>query len=220
MNRVNKRFCKTLQLCILFLGTSFLSYGQQNQTSLKLIDSIAKQMFVDVNNKNFDAILEMTHPKVFDLVPKESMKTVIKSMFEGNDEFSIEIPNEIPDYKLSDVFSADEDNLEYAFLSYDMKMNMTFKGETFEDEAKEMMISMMKTKGMDVEFISDNTMKVLMRDRLTIILNDDNTEKKWVMINYDPDSPLFYQVLSSNLLEKAKEYNQDLMLESKKKREN
>jgi hypothetical protein len=96
---------------------------------------------------------------------------------------------------------------------------MIFNNQEFKDEEKETMISMMNVQGMEVEFISNNSLKVFIKDNLTIILKEDSTDNKWVMINYNPDSPLTYQILSSSLLEKAKEYKQNLMLERKKKRE-
>lgn len=195
-------------------------FAQNGETISNDLDGIAKKIFMDMNNRDFDAILDMTHPKVFDFVPKDQMKTVLKSMFEGTDQFSIEIPETIPEYKLSKTFSREKNNLKYAFLSYDMKMKMTFHDQEFDDDSKKMMTSAMQAKDMDVNFISNNSMDVLMNDRVTIIMKDDSTANKWVMINYDPDSPLFYQVLSSEVMEAAKAYKQDLMLESKKKSDN
>lgn len=204
----------------LLVTTSISSSFGQETTNAEFIDGLAKKMFVDLNNLDYDAILDMMHPKVFDIAPKDQMKTLIKSTFEGNEEFAVEIPKEIPDYKVSKVFIGQENNLEYAFVSYDMNMKMTFNNQEFDDEGKEMMTGIMKSQGMEVDFVSNNAMKVLMKDRMTILLKEDATKNKWVMINYDPDSPMFYQILSTELLEKAKEYNQNLLLESKKKSDN
>lgn len=212
---LSHRLYKVVLILVFASMAPTMSFSQEAMTSIDL-DAIAKQMFIDVNDKNYDAILNMTHPKVFDMVPKETMKTVIKSMFEGNEQFLIEIPSEIPEYKLSEVFKGSDNNLEYSFVSYDMKMNMTFNDQEFDDEAKKTMTSMMSAQGMEVEFISNKTLKVLMKDSMTILLKEDATDNKWVMINYDPDSPLFYQILSKDVLEKAKNYKQDLMLQRKK----
>ena len=193
--------------------------AQSSENALKVVDSMALKMFNDINNRDYDAILDMTHPKVFEIVPKESMKGIFKSMFEGNEDFSIDIPKVTPEYRISEIFEIENDTLQYAFVSYDMEMNMTFNKQEFDEASKGTMVSMMKTKGIDVDFVSDNTLAMLMRDRMTIILKDNSTNDKWVMINYDPDSPLFYQIIPSSLLEKAKEYNQNLMLQSKKESE-
>lgn len=205
--------------CFLVFLLSIFSFGCFAQNVTEGNDNLAilaNQMFVDVNNKDFDAILDMMHPKVYEIVPKNQMKKVIKSMFEGTDEFVIEIPKEIPRYKISEVFKGNENNLEYGFVSYDMKMKMTFNNQEFDADSKNMMKTMMQAKGMDVTFISNNSLDVLMKDRLTILLKEDDTNNEWVMVNYDPDSPLSYKVLSSDVLEAAKDYSRGLMLERKK----
>ncbi|SNR15081.1 conserved exported protein of unknown function [Tenacibaculum jejuense] len=209
-----KNYCFSLLICFLSFSTS--AFAQE----VGEIRQIANKMFEDMNSRDYDAILEMTHPKVFEIISKDQMKTVLKSTFEGGNEYSIEIPKETPDFKISKIFKESENNLSYAFITYDMTMKMTFHNQTFDDEAKKVMAGVMKSKDMDVTFISNNAMNVLMNNRMTIVLKDKVTKNKWVMINYDPDSPLFYQILSSVVLEKAKTYKQDLMLENKKKQEN
>ena len=204
-----KKYSFSFIIC--FLITSVSSFSQE-------INEIANKMFVDMNNRDYDAILDMTHPKVFDIVPKEQMKAVLKSTFEGSNEYSIDIPKQIPEFRVSKVYKEEKDNLSYAFITYDMTMTMTFHQQTFDAQTKEMMKGVMQAKDMDVTFTSDSSMSVLMNNRMTIIMKDTATENKWVMINYDPDSPLFYKILPSTLLETAKVYKQEIMLESKKKK--
>ncbi len=213
-------YVRVVAFCFLMIGMNVCVYSQTSNETTKHINSLAQKMFVDINNRDYDAIIEMMHPKAFELVPKESFKSVFKSMFEGDEEFSIDIPKRIPEYKVSEVFKGDQNNLEYAFVSYDMNMKMTFHNQEFDEESKKMMIGMMKVQGMDVEFISSNTLDVLMNDRITILMKDDATNSNWVMINYDANSPLFVQIVPSDLIGAAKEYQQALMLKSKKESEN
>lgn len=210
---------KTKNLILRLVSIFFLLVVVNSYSQTKELEVMAKQLFIDMNNRDFDAIVDMTYPKVFEFASKEQMKTLIKSVLEGNDQMSIEIPKMIPVYKLSKVFKENKDNLEYAFVSYDMKMKMTFHDVEFDAEKKKMVIGMMKAKGMFVKFISNNSMDVLMKDRITILLRDDLTNNKWKMMNYDPDSPLFYQMTPTALIEAGKKYKQDLLLESKKNSE-
>ncbi len=205
---------------ILIVGLNQSEAQENINDDLEQIESLVQKMFSSMNNRDFDALVEMTHPKVFEILPKATMKSAIKTMFEGNEDYSIELSKVIPKYKLSQIFKSNEDNLEYAFVSFNMDMKMTFHKQEFNEESKEMMIPMMKAQGMDVKFISNNTLSVLKRDSVTIILKDDTTNNEWVMVNYNPDSPLFYQILPTSLMEKAKEYNQNFMLESKRNSEN
>ena len=218
---MKKKLFKSLFLCLVTIGFLSSTYAQESDTSeLNQVDNIAKQMFVDMNNRDFDAILNMTHPKVFEMISKDEMKKFLKSMFEGTEEFSIDMPKMNPKYKLSEIYSEEENNLIYAFASYDLNFNMTFNKQEFDDEAKAMMLPMMEAQGMEVVFISNKTLSVLMKDSLTIILKDNSTNNEWVMVNYNPDSPLFFQIVPSVLIEKSKEYKHNLMLERKKNSEN
>ena len=83
-----------------------------------------------------------------------------------------------------------------------------------------MMVAMMNSQGLDVEFISDNTMKVLQKDQITVFLKEEATNNKWVLINYDTSSPIYSKVLSAELIEQAEAYKQSLTFQSKKKSKN
>ncbi|CAH8282076.1 hypothetical protein EV196_11043 [Mariniflexile fucanivorans] len=218
---MKKKFFRVLFFCFVCFGAIFNNYAQSSNDAEHMhLDNLAKQMFVDINNRDFDALLQMTHPKVFEILPKEDMKNFLKSMFEGTEELSIDMPKIIPNYKLSEIYNIEKDTLKFAFVSYDMNFKMTFNNQEFDDDAKEMMLPIMEAQGMEVEFLSNKTMSVLVKDSLTIILKDNNTNNEWVMANYNPDSPFFYQIMPSALMEKAKEYKQNLMLERKKNSEN
>ena len=205
----------------LFISVINVGFSQTNiNTAIEdELESKVEKMFNDMHNRDYDAILEMSHPKLFDFVSKEQLKDLFKSMFEGNSEFSIDVPKVTPKYNLSSIYHGINNHLEYAFVSYDMKMKMNFKNQTFNEETKKMMISMMELKDIKASFMSDSEIEMIMRDSITILLKDDSTKNKWVMVNYDPDSPFFYKILTSELLEKVKEYKQDLMLKRKKESE-
>jgi len=213
-----KNISKLLAAVLLIVMSFNISFAQDE--TAKVLDSISLKMFKDMNNKDYEAIIDMTHPKVFEIVPKENMLELIKSMFEGNEEFSIEIPNETPKYKVSEMYRDEESKTDFAFTSYDLKMKMTFNQQDFGEEEKEMMVKMMKIQDMDVKFISNNTLDVLMKNRLTILLKNEETNNNWSMLNYDQNSPLFFQLVATGVIEKSKEYHQNLMLENKKNEEN
>lgn len=216
---MKNRFFKKI-VFILFLLIGVNSFGQdENSTDIAEVKVLTEKMFEDTNNRDFDALLDASHPKLFEIVSKEQMKQVLKSTLEGNEEYSIEIPKIEPVYKLSKVFEEENDNLKYVFISYEMKMKMTFNNQEFDNESKEMMKLMMEGKGIDVEFISKSSLKMLIKNSIVIALKESATDNKWVMINYDADSPIMYRLLPTFVLESAKKYKQNLMLESKKKTE-
>jgi len=202
-----------------FLFISIVAFSQSKSELQASAEKTAKQMFIDTNNKNYDAVIEMTYPTLFNFVPKDQMKTLFKSMFEGNEEFTIEIPNTIPPYKVTEVIEKKEDGLAYAFITYDMKMKMTFLKQSFDEESKKMMKSVMQMQGMDVSFVSNNAVDVILNDRITILIRDKETNGQWKMVNYDTNSPFLFQVLPSNILEKSKALREELLIQRKKESE-
>ncbi len=205
-----KNYFKVVLCCFFMTTVSVNGISQAKTTAIKQVEALVLKMFNDVNNRDYDAMLNMSHPKIYDIVPKESMKEIFKSMFEGNEQFSVDLPKIEPKYKLSKVYNGAKDNLEYAFVSYDMNMSMTFHDQEFDEASKKTMVDMMKAKDMDVTFVSNNTLDIAMNDRVTIVLKDDSTENKWVILNYD-ESPLLTQIVSSDLLQAAKTYKQELI---------
>lgn len=203
---------KKILLIIACLVVGFTSVAQGSE-----LDVLANDMFEKTNQRDFDALIGMTYPAVFDLVPKDTMVTMFKSMFEGNDEMSIDLPEQKPEYTLTDTVKSEDSKTEYAFMNYDMEMSMTFKNQEFDKEGQEMMVNMMKVQRMDASFENPSKVNVNAPDRLVIFLKDEKTNGEWKMVNYDPNSPLFVQILPVEIIEKAKNHHQAIMLESKKK---
>ncbi|NRA92888.1 MAG: hypothetical protein HRU26_09445 [Psychroserpens sp.] len=203
---------KKIALIVACLVVGFTSVAQVSE-----LDVLANDMFEKTNQRDFDALMDMTYPAVFDLVPKDMMVTMFKSMFEGTDDMSIDLPEQTPEYTLTDTFKSEDSKTEYAFMNYDMEMSMTFKNQEFDKDGQEMMVNMMKVQGMDASFQNPSKVNVNAPDRLVIFLKDEKTNGEWKMVNYDPNSPLFVQILPVEIIEMAKSHHQAIMLESKKK---
>lgn len=210
---IRNSFTTFLMCCFILVSNVINSQTSRYKAEL---DSLAIILFEATNNKDFDVLLDHTYPKIFDVLPKETMLQALKMTFEGTEDFKIDIPELKPEYLLSEVFTDVENNVDYAFISYDIPMTMTFKNQSFDKEGRKAMKSMMKLQGMEVSFISDNKLDILKENSLTILLNDEITSGTWKMINYNPDSPLFFKCLPTSVLEKAKDYYENLMITSKK----
>lgn len=204
------------KIVLLFLIT-LASLNSVAQTDNQSLNDMAKKMFDSTNERDFDALLGMTYPKIYDIVPKETMKTMFVSMFEGTDEMSIDLPKLTPEYTLSELFSDKETNTDYAFLTYDMSMSMTFKKQGFDKDGQKMMTNMFKAQGMEAEFETDKKVNVSAPNRMVIFLKNEISNGKWTMLNYDTNSPIFSQMLSANILEKSKSYYENVMIAAKKK---
>ncbi|MBT8245923.1 MAG: hypothetical protein HKP48_10550 [Winogradskyella sp.] len=209
---------KIYKTIFLFLTVTLISFNVEAQKDSKgELDAMAMNMFEKTNYRDFDALLDMTYPKIYDLVPKEEMKNLFISMFQGTDEMSIDLPKQTPKYVLSKTYKDEGSNTDYAFLTYDMKMSMTFKQQEFDDKGKKMIINMMKVQGMEAFFEDDSKVNINAPNRMVIFISDDLTDNKWKMLNYDPNSPIFSQLMPTTVIEKAKGYYQDILLVYNKK---
>lgn len=202
----------TILITFIISLISFNSFAQKNE-----LKQIADNMFEVTNNRNFDALMEMTYPKIFEMVPKEQMKSIFISMFEGTDDMKVDLPKQNPKYKISKVLRDDVSKTDFAFLTYDMTMSMTFLKESFDNSGKEMMIKAFSTQGMDAKFETDKKVNILAPNRMIVFLKNEISKNKWSMLNYDANSPMLAQILPEEVIERSKVYYQTVLLESKKK---
>ena len=211
-----KKVKHILAVCCIIVVS--ITYSQESimEREAIMLDSLTQQMFQNVMNLDYEGIFSMTHPKVFEIAPKETLREFLAASFEGSGEFKIELFDTTPEYQISTIFNDETSNSKYAFVSYNMDMKMTFIHESFDDNTKEIMQKMMNAEGIDVTFTSDNVLDATVNNSITIVLKNAETHDKWVMVNYDADSPLFYQVVPTSIIEKTKAYKQDLMLNNAK----
>ncbi|WP_390451171.1 hypothetical protein [Chryseobacterium sp. Alg-005] len=196
---------------IFILISGFLMAQSADQK--KILDD-SRSIMVLMEKKDYNGILNLTHPAIFEKISKETMVDAFKTMFEGNEEFKIEI-GKIDEnaFKASDVFSG-KDNVKYAFVTFPMNMKMTFLKEKFDDEKKKMMIGMMEVQGMKARFLNDNTIE-MSKESMTVALNDKSTGNVWKYVNYDETNPLYASVIPTEVMKKAKEYYADFLIKQK-----
>jgi hypothetical protein len=151
------------------------------------------------------------YPKVFELAPKEMLKTAVKSTLEGDEELAIEFPKTAPEYTVSKVFKKEAGNLTYAFVMYDLGVKMIFKGEGFDEDGKKMMANIMAGQGMKMTFITDTKADVIMENQMTILIKDDVTNGKWTMMNFDAKNPFFNQLLPDGIADDAAKYKEEFI---------
>ncbi|MDR2237574.1 MAG: hypothetical protein LBE92_15745 [Chryseobacterium sp.] len=168
-----------------------------------------------LQQKNYDGMLDMTHPGIFEKVDRNTMSDSFKSLLGENDEFKIEvIDTDKNAFTVSQILKT-EDGTKYAFVFYPMKMKMTFLKEKFDDEKKKMMLNMMSMQGMKAQFLNDSALE-MSKESMIIALNDKVTKGTWKYLNYDEANPLYVSVVPAEIMTKAKEYYADFLIKQKK----
>lgn len=183
-------------------------------TDQKSILKDANSFVTFFESKNFDAILDMTHPAVFEKVDRNALKTTFKSLLDGNEDFKIELGSiNKTSMVVSDIFT-DSQKSKYALVSYPMSMKMIFLKQKFDDAQKEMMSKGMEAQGFKVKFLNDQTVQM---EKLSMLVatNDNATKNQWKYLNYDETNPMYISVLSTEIMKKAKDYYSDLLIKEK-----
>ena len=164
--------------------------------------------------KNYDKILEMSHPALLEKYDKEMLVNIFKTIFEGNEDFKIKLhPIDKKLYRVSDIFQSAEGG-KYAFVSYPISMEMIFLKQKPNQETKEMMVKMLSVQGMEAQFLNDTTVAIK-KLALTVALNDKSTKHVWKYLNHDEGNTLYTSIVPVEIIKRAKSYYSDLLLKEK-----
>lgn len=198
---------------LLFFGLLFSAVVFAQSAEQKQILKDTQSFMTFLEQKNYDKILEMSHPALTEKFEKQMLIDAFKMIFEGNDQFTMRL-NPIADsaYKVSDVYK--DDNSQYAFVSFPMNMEMTFKNQKFDADTKKMMVNMMEVQGMKAKFVNDSTVNIS-KLALTLALKDQSTNNRWKYINHDENNPFYATIVPVEIIKKAKSYYSDLILKQK-----
>lgn len=204
---MKKLFLTFLLICSVFTMA-------QSADEKKILEDSQSFMTL-LEKKDYDRMLDMTHPGIFEKMDKNTLSNTFKAMLEGNEDFKIEIINTDKNaFGISQIFKTGDD-VKYAFVTYPMKMKMTFLKEKFDEEKKKMMLGMMEMQGMKAQFINDSALE-MSKESMIIALNDKVTKGSWKYLNYDEANPLYVSVVPAEIMTKAKEYYADFLIKQKK----
>lgn len=202
---------KKLILLFLFICSGFMFAQSADQKKILEDSQAFMSMF---QKKDYEGMLNLTHPAIFEKVDRKIMTDGFKALFEGNDEFRMEmIDTDKNAFSVSDIFTT-QDNIKYAFSTYPMKMKMIFLKEKFDEDKKKMMMGMMEAQGMEAVFLNDTTLE-MSKQSMILALNDKTTGNTWKYLNYDEANPLYVSIVPVEIMKKAKEYYANLLIKQK-----
>lgn len=109
---------KNLILVLGLLISSF-SLAQNEENKQILVDTYS---FVNhFEQRNYDKIMDLTYPKIIEVVGKENFITAMKTLVEGNEEFQTKIHQpDFQSFEVSDIFKTQKGE-KYAFVSFPME---------------------------------------------------------------------------------------------------
>jgi hypothetical protein len=198
---LEKYYMKKLLLALLAMSLVIVGNAQEDTSLVNRINAMLS--FTQV--KDLEKVMDYTYPKLFTIVPKETMIAAMKSAFESQD-FIIELDS-IKILKIFPIFKINDTSYVKVRHTMLMKMKYTEPYDSAQKEQKELMVSLMSQKfgKGNVRFDpAANSVNIFMTPDMVGI--KDN-KSKWTFANLNEDQPQMLNMLfGKQVLDKLKEY--------------
>lgn len=186
-----------------FLILSLMALMATGQTDLRLKERLDSSLEF-TRKKDFNSILDLTYPKLFDIVERSQMMSLLRNTFE-NDQFTIDVDS-VQILTISPVISFEKG--QYVKVRHTMRMIFHFR-DTSGNEARETQKLTVGVMGM--QYGEENvrydeatyTMYVFTRPEMIAIKNEISPE--WTFLNYKKDDMLTDFLLGKELHKKLQE---------------
>ena len=169
-----------------------MTFGQDK----KSLQDRAAKMIEATNKSDYEALLDHTYPKVFEIAPREAMKAAMESMF-TTEEFTIKLIDTPPNFKFGEIRKIDAGY--YAIVDFDMALEMTYNKPV--GDKKDSMLERFKTTmgTKDITFdVGRNTFIIKKRSQL-IGVNDAASKNVWTFLSND-NRGLLHKMLGEKVI--------------------
>lgn len=185
-----------IKLILLLLLTSPYALTQNVDT----LKEDAQNMYKATLSMNFDAIIDGTYPRLFDLVSKEQMKALLIATFNENEEMKVELINVPANFSFGEIKKIGEQT--FCLIDHDLKMVLTLV-QRVEDEEIESMTTMMKEamETNEIVFNKENNAFSILKKATMIAIADDFTQNKWKFINKDKNNAFVNKLFSEKVIQ-------------------
>jgi hypothetical protein len=183
---------------ILLLLLSYCPFAfAQNIDTLK---KEAQNMYQATLSMNFDAIIEGTYPRLFELVPKEQMKELLIATFAENEEMKVELISVPANFSFGEIKKIGEQT--FCLINHDLKMKLTLV-QKVEDDEIELMTTLMKEamETNDIVFNKENNAFSILKKAAMIAIVDDFTQNEWKFINKDKNNAFVNKLFNEKVIQ-------------------
>jgi hypothetical protein len=189
-----KRLLFTLSI-LFFLVFSTVA---QNKEALKVeVEKMYEASYV----LDYDAIINYTHPKLFDLIDKEQMTAVMQNLFE-NEAFRIRFVHPKVSFTYGEFQKIN--GTDYCVINYDNAMRMSFEKKPSDEEIAEMKEKLLASKEYDKVTYEKDRNSFFIEGKSTLIgVLGEATENQWKFVNYSvSQSQLAKMILGDEVFSK------------------
>ncbi len=193
---------------ILLLFSTFTLFSQNNDQDFKEIKNIAIQALKASEIPDYDAIINYSYPRMFELLSRQDMKSVLKSVYEGNDVFTLKLDASNPNFSFTEIYT--NDSISYTFVGHKIKMQMRFKKDAIDAKEKDEMLAIFQHEGLIADFINDTTLEIIDKASVMIFIKDSYTQQIWKTNNYDAENIIIAEIYPDYILEEAQAFQEKL----------
>lgn len=170
---------KKLFYSALFILASYTGFSQ-DAASLKT----GAQTLIDKTvAKDYNALLDMTYPKLFTLAPREAVLESLKSTFDGNQGFKIVMLPTSPNFAFGPIKKIGTQS--FAIIDHDNALQVIWD-EAIPAEEVDTYIGLFKTN-MKTENVTYDAAKKTMNIKAKakmVAVADETTKNKWTYLTY------------------------------------
>jgi hypothetical protein len=134
---------------------------------------------------DFETILDLTYPKVFDIVNRETMLTTLDNLFQ-NKTMKVRFVHPKVTFTYADI--KEIEGKKFCVINYKNAMRITFEEKLTQDRADIFLKSMNETKKYTtVKFETERNSFLLEGNSILIAVSDELSRNRWTFLNHDND---------------------------------
>ena len=177
-------YLQGMRKCVFLFGFLFVTavaFAQKSHDAA--LDRRVNEYFTLTRAMDVDRLMEYTHPRIFDVVPKDQLITIIKQSY-NNESFDISIDS-IAVISYSKPFI--DEKIQYVRIDYAMKMLMKFKDSSLFDNPQfpQMVMDNAKTSFPTAVISLDASKRTFVFNMTSIAVGlKDPAQKSWLFLGY------------------------------------
>lgn len=144
----------------------------------------AQKVIDNTANLNYNVLLDMTYPKIYEIAPRETMLESMKKTFEGNEGFRVKIVPTAPNFVFGKIKKIGDQS--FAVIDYDNSMQIIWD-EALPAEEVDTYVGLFKEsmKTDNVVYDAPNkTMNIKSKGKMVAIA-DTLTKNEWRYLTYN-----------------------------------
>lgn len=186
---------KTKLLSLLF----FLVVSNNYSQSLETLKNETVNMYDASYNMDFETILDLTYPKIFDLVNRETMLSSLDNLFQ-NKTMKVRFVYPKVTFTYSDI--KEIEGAKFCVINYKNAMRITFDEKLTQEKVAIFLKSMNDTKKYTtVQFETERNSFFLEGNSILIAVSDKFSNNRWTFLNHD-SGDFFVQIFSASIKKK------------------